>query len=290
MSAGIAAINATNVPQKAAFRSLQLTRQTGVVAEVDRKLPNSTPKSALMKRLLAEMNGPPDSAEDGADSKSVPSQELRKEKENESRGGGELRNLGIPDLEDLPAQEARARPREQVEKTDEERRQAIDKWSRDGAAEAVKEFQSRFPAEQFPEERFPLFSSPDMQKLLWDEDADNKLRLLRIKRCRLALVECNARMSAYQMGQAQIAPVLDSSRRLASSLLALEPDPPTRSAIIRHDLAIAQELEKYADVLLESGTGTKQEVAFAAYERIGAEIRLQQEKDRQQEQDSRPER
>lgn len=52
LSAGIAAVNATNVPQRAIFRSLQLTRKNSDVAEMDRELPNSTPKSAALKRML----------------------------------------------------------------------------------------------------------------------------------------------------------------------------------------------------------------------------------------------
>lgn len=52
LSVGIAAINATNVPQKATFRSLRLTRQTDVIAESERDRPGISPESAVMTRTM----------------------------------------------------------------------------------------------------------------------------------------------------------------------------------------------------------------------------------------------
>lgn len=191
-----------------------------------------------------------------------------------------------PDFDPL-APQGRPGPPVPVTKTDEERRQAIDKRTQEYAAEAVKELQKGFFPHQSSADRFPLFSSPEMQKLLGDEKTDDKLRSLRKRRAQTALAECVARMAEYQAGISQITKALESAQRFASSLLDLEPDSKTRLIILRQNLAIAQDLEKFADISREHGGGRSSDLALATYERIDAEIRLLQEEMRQQEQKSK---
>ena len=50
--------------------------------------------------------------------------------------------------------------------------------------------------------------------------------------------------------------------------------------ILRHRLRVAQVVEKYAELNLQSGIGTKQEAAQATYERLTAEILIAEEQAR----------
>lgn len=144
-----------------------------------------------------------------------------------------------------------------------------------GDAEGIKHLQKQFPA-------FSII------ELLVKEDSDDEMTRLMKERCRVAIVECVCRLEETKQGRAPVSQVLEASRRVASSMLALDPDTATRIAIRDQDLQITKSIERFAKLNLENGTGTYQELYQARYERIESQIRLLEEKKKSEKKPGEP--
>lgn len=128
--------------------------------------------------------------------------------------------------------------------------------------------------------RYQVFLGEKVSRLIKKDPADERLLALKKQRCRVAVEEVQARLAEYRGGRSPVTEVLKASGRLATSVLALEPDTATYMEILKHRLKVAQVVEKYANLNLQNGIGTKQEAAQATYERLTAEILIAEERAR----------
>ena len=151
-------------------------------------------------------------------------------------------------------------------------------FDRPGKIKSVKEEDAAERVAEQVKNRFPVFSSDAIKKLMAADPSDGKVRILRKERSEAAYSELRARFEEFRSGRTPVAILLRSSERLASSLLALEPDSKTRMAILQHNVQVAKEVEKFAVANMNVGVGTSAEVSLAKYERLSAQILVEEAK------------
>ena len=128
--------------------------------------------------------------------------------------------------------------------------------------------------EQLVTEFVRAFPSFDPSAILQPEADDSELRQLHKERCFYAMEECLARFLEYKSGRSSVAPVLAASKRVSTSLIALDPGPAVKQQILNQQITLAKEVERLSELLYHNGMGTLQELSLAKYRRVSAEIEL----------------
>ena len=118
------------------------------------------------------------------------------------------------------------------------------------------------------------FPTSDPSAILQPNESASDLRQLRKERCFYTMEECLARFLRYKSGRSSVSPALAASKRVSTSLIALDLEPAVKQQILNQQITLATEVERRSELPHHNEMGTLQELSLARHQRVSAEIEL----------------